>query len=114
MIVSEPEPILLPLVCEIMFLHLLLCGVDLNKFLNVRLWFARRARDLARGIVSWSSAPLLRPPLRALRTWVSLLQENKPATLVKAPPVSAVVHMDACAELVTGVKVLFWDANARW
>ena len=63
---------------------------------QIRLWFSRRARDLARGHINWEGPPNVRLPKAELLRWVADVAENQPATLVRRPDPTVVVQIDAC------------------
>ena len=71
-------------------------GDDLRDRLKVRLWFARRARDIGKRNADWDSAPKVSPPWREITAWVAVLSLNRPAQLVRPPMISDVIHIDAC------------------
>ena len=73
-------------------------GVPLQQWHSVRLWFARRARDLGKNHSLWSKPPTVHAPLVALRRWVAVVSKNKPARVVEAPTPKTVVFIDACGE----------------
>ena len=72
-------------------------GDDLRQRLKVRLYFARRARDIARRKEAWDEPPKIPPPKACLRRWVALMSKNRPGRLVRAPEITHVVHVDACS-----------------
>ena len=80
-------------------------GHPLSTHLKLRLWFSRRARDIAKGRSAWDEPPTHRVPQADIRNWVSELTRNRPGTLKRAPAVTVVVHIDACKEGYAAVVV---------
>ena len=93
-------------------------GDDLRERRGERLWFARRARDIAKENTKWDEPPTVPPPMRLLRSWASQLEKNLPAKVVPAPAVSDVIHIDACKEGFAAVVVPKhgnpWLLQHRW
>ena len=80
-------------------------GEPLHRWRAVRIWFSRRARDLAMDNTLWDAPTKFTPPLAKLTEWVDEVTANRPATVKRAPTPDTVVFIDACAKGYAAIMV---------